>query len=334
MPISLLWFALAAAFFVIQGTSVGLLFIFFGGGLLLPVPINAGFISLALESAFGRVSRWWLLVPALWFGGYAALALMSQMAFDKLLTETAQHNTDTRLTFSPESDLLLIDDSSGALGNVANGLVEFYDLPVAYESGRASSKTATRAFRVGGKDVCPRVFNDAKFVGTGISAQGVKQYPELRDYSAPAGFKYEKNLCILRAPEHPATATYTVTAKRENINGFLLSYWLDQIEVAAPDGRTIQLSSGLGAPYKWWPAITILPGCGGSTHCRVGFLRQTERWIGGTDLGGLIHVGSLPVIAQALGLEFSPASLRRETLENAAIPESIRAPNWLVMPRR
>lgn len=323
MPFSLLWFALATVFFVVQITTIGSIIIMFGGGLLLLVPVNAGFISLALESAFGRVSRWWLLAPCLWFGGYAVLAVMSQTAFDKLSTDLAQKNGRTHLAFSPESDILLVKNDSGRLGYVANKLVEFYDLPVAYESN--SGFRSTYAFRVGSKESCSRVFEDLKAGSTGVYAQRVRQYPELRYGSGD--FEYVKDLCILHSREQPTQSTYAVTSKGRDEGGFLVPFWLEEIDVTAPGGQTIQLSRGAGAPYKWWPAIVIMPGCEGTGHCSVGFLRQPNRWIGGPDPDALNQESAAPVIAQALGLKFSPASLNRQRFENAAMPQSINAPN-------
>lgn len=71
LPVSLGFFVVTAAVFLLQVIPVTGVFLMFALAMFWSIVlINAGMIGMAAEAALGRVSRWWLLLPLAFYGGY------------------------------------------------------------------------------------------------------------------------------------------------------------------------------------------------------------------------------------------------------------------------
>ncbi|MBN9009246.1 MAG: hypothetical protein J0H63_03635 [Rhizobiales bacterium] len=67
------FFVATAVVFALQAIPpVGLFLMFMLAMVWSVLLINAGMIGVSFEAAIGRVSRWWLLLPLAFYGGYWA----------------------------------------------------------------------------------------------------------------------------------------------------------------------------------------------------------------------------------------------------------------------
>lgn len=129
-PLSLIWFAVTGVFVGLQMIpSVGVFLMTLAAPLWSVATVNLAFIGIAAEALlFRRVSRWWLVLPALWFGGYYAWAVVDHVSIRR--AEAAGLPTEQRIAFDPTRADLLIAGSDA--GRTAAELLHDYDLPLIY----------------------------------------------------------------------------------------------------------------------------------------------------------------------------------------------------------
>lgn len=104
LPISLVFFALTVAAFVLQAIPIIGIFMMLALAMFWSVfLINAGMIGVAIEVAVRRVSRRWLLLPLTFYCGYLAMAAHDHMVLRGLSRSYAAANARTTIPF--ETDL-------------------------------------------------------------------------------------------------------------------------------------------------------------------------------------------------------------------------------------
>ena len=322
LPWSLSWFALTGVVFLLQ------LFPFTGIFLMLVaapywsiLTVNAGFVSLAFEAGLGSISRVWLLVPAVWFGGYAIAAEMSTRAFDRLDAEVRAENALRSMPFDPSRADLVIAANADDLGGAAARLVANYRLPVVYTEHNRGRRTPRAnelpsleaqftAQRIAGADVCKRLRSGSRYRAARASGSAVREGANYRT-------AVDTGLCSYSMPEAPSRAFVRVEAKGQRLASFMLSGKVVGITITAPDGEHIALRSGQVAPLMRWPMPVM--GCAlnsgaPSWQCSAGFMKQRPKGLGGSGAWG---AATIEVVARALGLEGSPAVDRRDELAGA-----------------
>jgi hypothetical protein len=79
-PLSLILFVVTGVVYVLQTIPYTGIFLMFVMAPFWSVAlVNVGFIGVAIEAAVGRVSRWWLIVPMVFYSAYGAFAARDQL---------------------------------------------------------------------------------------------------------------------------------------------------------------------------------------------------------------------------------------------------------------
>lgn len=309
MPKSLLFFAFAAIIYLLQlwpYTGVGLMI--FAASAWPILTVNAGFGGIALEATTGRVHPAWLVLPLAWFAGYVFIAYQSQAELSALDARVRMHNADKRLVIDGPADAyaLVFSDSPGE----AKAAVSLLDIPVAYETDRQGERTSHIAYRLTRDDTCDRlrnsrVYRDARYFAFSVS--------EDRDRV--------EGICGFSRPEDPALPVVTITeSKVQRTESLLLQASVTTLTVRAPSGEQVELLTGSATALGWFPMPVF--GCGlnsaqPSWDCFYGFMR-TERRPLGPSWGD--YIWTVPKVAEALDLVYSPASTRRSNITSFPLP--------------
>ncbi|MEQ1650586.1 MAG: hypothetical protein ABL898_18570 [Hyphomicrobiaceae bacterium] len=313
MPRSLWWFVVTVIIVALQ------IIPFLGGALLIVagplsiVTINAGFAFLALEAYTTGKYRVWLLAPALYFGGYFAVAAYSHYEFAELDREARAANSGQTITFSSSNSDIVIADLSrnNSLTGVAIALTQHYGLPAAYEKNSNFGVAAHLAHRIGKAPLCATIQNNQEAAAARITAFGIFDKGAIVE-----------DLCAFHGPENPKHPPVVISAQQTKVTRKTLTADLNQIEIRAPYGPAIHLKSGYAAPFPWLPQPIL--GCGlffgsPSWPCIFIFNREPTHGFGAADQNGGV---TTTAIANALRL--SPLSLsERRQSANTALPEAL-----------
>ncbi|WP_374516285.1 hypothetical protein [Brevundimonas sp.] len=129
-PLSLIWFAVTGVVVGLQMIpTAGVFMMILAAPLWSVATVNLAFIGIAAEAILFRwVSRRWLVLPAIWFGGYYAWAAVDHVSIRR--AEAASLPTEQRIAFDPTRADLLITGSDA--GRTAAELLHDYDLPLVY----------------------------------------------------------------------------------------------------------------------------------------------------------------------------------------------------------
>ncbi len=263
------------------------------------ITINAAFASLAFEAYFGIVSRKWMLAPIAWFGGYFAVALLNHLTFYQLSNEMVQFNAGKSIPFLANTTALVVDKNAAHFTYAPDAFVNFYDLPVVYETAKGNHL----AYRAKSTDkIC-----DRKRADMGLRALGLRSlnYNEDRNY-----LMY---LCSNKYKEDPKLPTVTATATTKKHESWWFSYTVDTIIVRAASGEAIELKSGYASTMSWWPQPVL--GCSlidnpSSWRCTLQFWKGKDQGLGAEGDEG---EASVRIIAKALNLKLFDANTKRDT---------------------
>ena len=114
------------------------------------VLINGPMLACAVEAAFRKGMRRWLLLPGLWFGGYALFVAGSEFTAFLGDRRAEAANARVHVAFDPARQSLLIEGGRN-LGSRTAWLLANTDLPVVYmrdpESGAVQAFTGRAAGR-------------------------------------------------------------------------------------------------------------------------------------------------------------------------------------------
>ncbi|MGL4243219.1 MAG: hypothetical protein ACRCTI_19060, partial [Beijerinckiaceae bacterium] len=142
-PRSCAFFVATALVFALQlFPYTGIFLMMVGAAFWSVVLINLGFAGIAVEAALGRVTRIWLIAPALWFGGAAAVHFASHAEFRRFEIEIAAQNAGPSLTIDPAQRPLVFSETDWSVS--AAGMVQRYDMPFAYAVARGDIPTEAR----------------------------------------------------------------------------------------------------------------------------------------------------------------------------------------------
>ena len=258
--------------------------------------VNWGFATLALEALTGRVNRAWLVLPFVWFVGYAGMAFLSHQAHWRLDAQYRQMNKNQKLAFSASKSSLVFQDRTEVLSGVPMQLVQNYDIDVIYKVNSNSGFTSHSAYRIGGKVRCKDIYSDPGYSRAGVNAYNIV-----------------KDMCVYYMPEDPSRKTILVSAMRQQVDSLIVPYVLDSITVHADGREQVILKVARAALLSWIP-MPIL-GCALNSgapklDCAIQF------WRNPVETGGSVS----EALAEALGLKAAPASTRRAAIEAAPSP--------------
>ena len=311
-PISLVFFAATAVVFVLQAIPIIGIFLMFMLAMFWSVLlINAGMIGTFIEALTGRVSRWWLVLPVAFYGGYYLFAFADQAALRNLSTSYNIANGKVSIPFSPVRHSLIFKGD----GDDGSWYTQNYGLPVAF-SENSNYPEGHRSNRMMPKEVCGMVGQNPALRAAQIWTFW------FHDGDAIGSRKMESRFCDLGMPERPVLLAVTVTRKEERVREGALPVTRVTTTVAMPDGKIFTLLGGVAAPLSWLPMPVM--GCGlnsgaPSWDCGAQFWRN-----GFTPIvpGNTRYSRDSIVLAEALGLKRVAIADRRgsdETLVRAKI---------------
>lgn len=313
-PVSLIFFAATAIVLALQAIPIVGIFLMFMLAMFWSVLlINAGMIGTAIEALLGRVSRWWLVLPVAFYGGYYAIASTDHAALRNLSSNYAAANGKVAIPFNPDRHTLVFTGE----GDGGSWYTQNYVLPVTFSRNK-NYPEGHRSNRMMPNEVCGIVRANPALNAARIWTVG------FHDGDAIGSRKMEKNFCDLGMPERPVLPAATVARKEERVHEGTLPVTRVTTTVMMPDGNIFTLLGGVAAPLSWLPMPVI--GCGlnsgaPSWDCSAAFWRS-----GFTPIvpGNTRYSRDSVVLAEALGLKRVAIADRRggdETLVRAKIAE-------------
>jgi hypothetical protein len=308
------WFILTAIVFALQLFPLtGVFLMIVAAPFWSVITVNLGFASLIPEVLFRRISPAWLLLPALWFGGYAGAVYLSEARVAALDAEVRTANSVVRVTFDAAQQSLVIRPTDHVLSNAASTLVSSYRLPAAHTLQRDGGRWRHRASRLMVDPHCHAIRADRRYMVAGVHAQPIY------DGNAERHPRRASGICIVTMPEEPVLPTVLVEGKQEKHADFFTPYELTRLTISDASGNVLgQAVSGSANPLSQFPMPVI--GCAlnsgaPSWDCMATFWRRNVG-IGGEKKYGQAAIEVLP---RVLGLEASSAIERRA--EILATPE-------------
>lgn len=288
-PKSLLFFAVTFLVAMIQAIPVvGFLLLFVLAPFWSVFLVNAGMVGTAIEASLGRVSRWWLLLPIAYFGGYLAFAAQEQLALRSLSASFEAANARIALPFDPRHHaLVFLGEDRGAW------LTQNYALPVTY-SANANFPEKHLSHRMMGSDICDQVRREPTMRAAFVHAFGFYDGEGVKS-------RMSRHFCALSMPEAPTLAQVRIAQHSDNIRVGSLPVSRTTTAITMPDGQRARLLGGSASPLGWLPIPVI--GCGlgfRDSKCQILFWRQKfTPIIGGTSRYSRDSVA----LARALGLK-------------------------------
>lgn len=243
LPLSFGFFLATAAVYALQMIPVvGIFMMFMLAMFWSALLINAGMIGTAIEALAGRVSRWWLILPLAFYGGYLSFAAADHIALRELRAQYDVANSRVSIPFDPERQALVFEGD----GNGGSWYVQNYALPVAY-SRYPNHPEGFRSNRMMARDVCAEVRGNPALNAAGVWTFG------FHDGDAIGSRKMETRFCDLGMPERPTLPLVTVARQEEQIRFRSLPVTRITTTVTTPDGRRYELLGGVAAPLSWLP---------------------------------------------------------------------------------
>jgi len=291
-PVSLAFFAVTALVFLLQLIPVTGVFLMFALAMVWSVVlVNAGMIGVAAEAVLGRVSRWWLLLPLAFYGGYWAVAAHDHMMLRSLSAAYDAANARVAIPFDPSRQSLAFDDSG-----TGTKLTQNYALPVAY-SANANFPEGYLSHRMMETKICTKVRQSSALQAAFVHAYG------FHDGDAIRARRMEKRFCSLSMPERPELPLVRVSRREEKTFESWLPVTRATTTITTPDGQSFQLLGGVAAPLSWIPKPVMgcaLNSASPSWDCGAQFLRESFTPI---VSGTTRYSRDSAVLARALGLE-------------------------------
>ena len=203
-PISL-WFLIAAVIVVVlqRIPYTGIILMFALAMFWSVLLINAAMIGVAWEALTGRVGKAWLILPALYFGGYYLAYGWERLAVQRITSELAAFNADKHLPFDAGARDLVFEKGKGDMHVSLAPLLETHALARYFEDDRMHFIGSSEACKLAREEL-------AKTSGIQTSWLSSSRGRGLRGLSAkpkPAG-----GLCTITAPGRPERPVVRITS--------------------------------------------------------------------------------------------------------------------------
>jgi hypothetical protein len=290
-PRSLWFFVATAIVFLLQlFPYTGIFLMFAMAALWSVVLVNLGFIGVGLEALTGRVSRLWLVLPLLYFGGYYLVRASEQATLARMGAELTRENAGKAIPFDPSRRDLVIEKGKGDFHPAAFELVRRYGLTRAFEG--------PRVYLLGDSEACALVRSDNVYGSAGVYSSGF--------FGEAGGRKMVKGHCSIYAPAQPDRPVVRVRSDQTFEKRAFLRVQSNRFRIRdEASGQEVEVRAASAAPLKPFP----MPGAGcalnsgaASWDCFAGFMRGRSVPLV-TD--GRADGGFTGIVAAALGLERS-----------------------------
>ena len=266
------------AFFLVTGVAMLLqlfplagIFLMMLAAPLWSVPlINLGMLGTAYEALLGRVSRFWLILPVAFYGGYYAFAAADHAVLKQLRAETAAINNKVHIPFDPHRQVLAAEPGRNRT-IPGDWVVENFALSVFY-SGNSNYPEKYVAVRMVDAAICAAIRKKGILIGTNIRVEPVMD--KGRDSFSS---RVDERFCAVTLPEVPVAPVFTVTTIEHEGRYSTMPIRRTVMTVRAPDGRSFQVLGGMAAPLRWFPMPVMgcaLNSAAPSWDCDAGFLRS------------------------------------------------------------
>ncbi len=204
------------------------------------VLVNAILLLMALDVWLGRAPRWLIIIPVIAYGGNLAASAFGYGELLLLDRELSRVNRAGSLPFDPARMSLVAADDS-----MAQNLVRQYRIDVTYAPNPRHTPLNHLSYRLVTKEQCALITNNGK---RGVHKLGVHFEHRL-----------VANVCQLRMPEDPTRPPIEMVSTTTERKGVFLSTKLTTIRFVAPDGRSGEVTTGLG--YIYFPLPRPVIGC-------------------------------------------------------------------------
>jgi hypothetical protein len=189
---------------------------------------------------FGAVSRRWIVVPILWFGGYACLTSWSHYQSQEVEREISSANIGVTAPFSTTSDGLVLNAHipQPELTNVARILVRDFKIPVVFRNDTPGHRyVATRL--VTGESCDPSKLEDSSI---------------LEFVSSPDMANRGSWRCWISPEESPrGRITLIDVEAREQTQARSQPVTIDRLSIINPGGTSAMVTYGHAEPLTWLP---------------------------------------------------------------------------------
>ncbi len=237
-PLSLSFFVLAILVYALQTIpQIGIFLMLVAGMFWSVFLVNAGMVGIAVEAAIGLVSRLWLVLPALFYGGYWTMSALDHMALRSLAAEYDAANARVVTRFDPTREALVFEKN----GNGA-WLTQNYSLPVAYTD---NPSVPERFFsqRLMDRKTCDAVRDNPALKAASVHTFGFHDSDR----------RFERRFCNLNMPERPELPLVRVSKQEEKVFENRLPVTRVVTTITMADGRQFRLLGGVAAPLPWIP---------------------------------------------------------------------------------
>ena len=304
-------------FFCARYFEIGLLFLWIAMVPYWPIVLfNLSGLLIVKDVFQNKLAKPFLLIPLIWFGGYATATIVSHVQANRIQRELEAFNDGKSIRWKPETLPLRIDDSdvsrrgseSVPMSLIWNyGLNEVFLRSIEYNGGKRQWASNRRIWLA--QQSCPTV-PDNEVAGIGL--RGQDQWAQVTYQSGKKRWQTSllSGLCMWSGPYDPQQSPLVVRLGRSadiraNLGNFVTVKGFRQaIQVMHPDGQRLELTTGAVTPLAWLPSV--LWGCGfqfGSNKWKLGETCRFDFWAGGEFSRAVARDKPEAVIARALGLK-------------------------------
>ena len=235
IPVSLGFFLVSGIVYLLQlRPETGVFLMMLAAPVWSVALINAGFIGIAIEAAIGFTRRFWLVLPVLWFGGYAAFAAADRLAMTHEARRLHADAATAGLPSSRRPTLVIHDPDSYIGGEIATRLVTGTDASVVY----VAAADGTTAYRFAPLSYCGGS-------GSRMAGATIRQ-------RTPMGIATRVDgACVLSVAENAPASAVQVFLEKERVPDTAGRRYV--LVMGSPDGPRIPLRAGDKGPLTWFP---------------------------------------------------------------------------------
>lgn len=265
-------FGVLAAALVLQLIPItGIFMMMLGGPFWSAVLINLGFALMARDALTGAASKWLLLPPLLWLGGYLAIAAVSHAQANRFISAIVSENSGVRLAFDPSREDLVIysQNTSEVRGLSPEAFIQSYGLIRAYGVSQNN-------FNANWSEKKETVYK-YQLVFSPCYGTGGSRADAIRDWGdgTEGAEVVAQSLCLHSSEGAPQLPPVSIKAAPERKDTGLAVTASQEIRVERPGGEAAVLKAGWAQPLYWLPVPII--GCGlgdGHWNCFASFKRE------------------------------------------------------------
>lgn len=289
IPVSFGFLVFAGIAYLLQLTPIiGVFLMILAAPYWSVILVNLGFLGIALEAGFGTTRRFWMILPILWFGGYAGWAATDRIILATETSKLRQINAANAVMVGASGPVIIDNDRYYDGQAMAVTLASRYAVSPVYVTTTGLRKVrATTAYRFSRGGLCAGSIGD--------------DGPQISRHALP-GSRGRRNGCVYSLQEDPPAQTVRISITHHPDPGSGLLASRTEMRMAGTSGSDMVFQTATGAPLPWIPRPIL--GCALNSglsewQCFHQFDRERSR-----DLltGQFGNEGLEDAIAAALGL--------------------------------